>query len=61
MGAIRVRSAVEERKLMNRELAHRMKNVLTIATVVAGQSMRHATTFEAGRTQVGARLRSRPG
>ncbi len=48
--------AVEERKLMNRELAHRMKNVLTIAQVVAGQSLRHATTLEAGRTQVVARL-----
>jgi PAS domain S-box-containing protein len=48
--------AVGQRELMNLELAHRMKNVLTIAQVVAGQSLRHATTLEAGRAQVAARL-----
>ncbi|WP_299656414.1 sensor histidine kinase [uncultured Jannaschia sp.] len=41
---------------MNRELAHRMKNVLTIAQVIATQSLRYATTLEAGRAQVAARL-----
>lgn len=48
--------AVGERELMNRELAHRMKNVLTIAQVIAGQSLRHTTTLRAGRMQVTARL-----
>jgi PAS domain S-box-containing protein len=43
--------AVEERKLMNRELAHRMKNVLTIAQVVAAQSLRHATTLAEPRAE----------
>jgi PAS domain S-box-containing protein len=48
--------AVQERELMNRELVHRMKNVLTIAQVVAAQSLRHARTLEDGRAQVMARL-----
>ena len=48
--------AVEERELMNQELAHRMKNVLTIARVVATQSLRHARTLEEGHQLVGARL-----
>lgn len=48
--------AVVERELMNQELAHRMKNVLTIARVVATQSLRHARTLEEGHQLVGARL-----
>ncbi|WP_308916932.1 HWE histidine kinase domain-containing protein [Jannaschia sp. LMIT008] len=48
--------AVNERELMNKELAHRMKNVLTIAQVVATQSLRHARTLEEGHRMVGARL-----
>ncbi|KAF0674909.1 two-component system chemotaxis family CheBCheR fusion protein [Profundibacterium mesophilum KAUST100406-0324] len=54
--AIERARAVEERELMTRELAHRMKNVLTIAQVVTGQSLRHAQTLDDGRTQVAARL-----
>jgi PAS domain S-box-containing protein len=48
--------AVRERELMNAELAHRMKNVLTIAQVVATQSLRHARTLEEGQQRVSERL-----
>ena len=45
-----------ERALVTRELAHRMKNLLTIAQVIAGQSLRHAATLEEGRRSVSERL-----
>ena len=48
--------AVGERELINRELAHRMKNVLTIAQVVATQSLRHAPSLAEGQRQVAERL-----
>ena len=48
--------AVGERELINRELAHRMKNVLTIAQVVATQSLRHARSLAEGQRQVAERL-----
>ena len=45
-----------ERNLVTRELAHRMKNLLAIAQVIAGQSLRHASTLEEGRRSVTDRL-----
>ena len=51
----RARSNVE-RELIARELAHRMKNVLTIAQVIAMQSLRHVTSLDEGRRVVGERL-----
>lgn len=45
-----------ERELVARELAHRMKNVLTIAQVIATQSLRHVTSLDEGRRVVGERL-----
>ena len=51
----RVRMEVE-RDLVSRELAHRMKNVLTIAQVIAVQSLRHVASLEEGRQTVAERL-----
>lgn len=45
-----------ERDLVTRELAHRMKNVLTIAQVIAGQSLRHAASLDEGKRVVTERL-----
>ena len=45
-----------ERDLVTREMAHRMKNLLAIAQVIAGQSLRHASTLEEGRRSVAERL-----
>ena len=45
-----------EREIVGRELAHRMKNVLTIAQVIAVQSLRHVSSLEEGRRVVAERL-----
>lgn len=45
-----------ERDLVTRELAHRMKNLLAIAQVIAVQSLRHVTSLEEGRLAVSVRL-----
>lgn len=43
-------------RLLNAELAHRMKNVLAIINAVAGQTFRSATSLEAAQTVLGERL-----
>ncbi|WP_299655698.1 HWE histidine kinase domain-containing protein [uncultured Jannaschia sp.] len=45
-----------EREIVARELAHRMKNVLTIAQVISVQSLRHAGSLDEGRRVVAERL-----
>ncbi len=45
-----------DRDLVMRELAHRMKNVLTVAQVIAVQSLRHAPSLVEGRRVVTERL-----
>ena len=46
----------DQRDVMTRELAHRMKNMLSIAQSVATQSLRHAKTLEDGRAMIAGRL-----
>lgn len=47
-----------QRKLamINGELAHRMRNLLTMATAIANMSLRDASSLEAGRVEVTGRL-----
>lgn len=47
-----------EREIVSRELAHRMKNVLTIAQIIAVQSLRHVGSLNDGRRVVAERLAS---
>ncbi|HWL46608.1 MAG TPA: HWE histidine kinase domain-containing protein [Sphingomonadaceae bacterium] len=42
--------------LLNGELAHRMRNMLTMVTAIADMSLRHAATLEEGREALGQRL-----
>ncbi len=46
----------QERDMMVAELSHRIKNMLTIARIVAMQSLRAAATIDDARTSIAARL-----
>lgn len=47
-----------ERDLMSTEMAHRMKNMLSIAHVIVSQSLRNVSDLGAARDAIGARLRA---
>lgn len=48
--------AQEQQQIVNRELSHRMKNVLAIVQAIATQTMRNATDLDAARDTLAARL-----
>lgn len=54
--AIERARAEAERAVLAAELAHRMKNMLAIAQIIAVQSLRHAATVEEARLAVTSRL-----
>ena len=47
-----------ERDIMSTEMAHRMKNMLSIAHVIVSQSLRNVSDLGAARDAIGARLRA---
>ncbi|MBP0617781.1 GAF domain-containing protein [Jiella mangrovi] len=53
MGRVR---AEESQRLLNQELAHRMKNSLAMVQAIATQTLRQARTMEEGREAIGSRL-----
>ncbi|WP_171070365.1 PAS domain S-box protein [Methylobacterium terricola] len=50
------RRAQEQQQTVNRELSHRMKNVLAVVQAIATQTMRNATDLDAARNILAARL-----
>ena len=48
----------EELKLLNRELAHRMKNTLAMVQSIISQSLRGATSIPEAATTIGARIQT---
>ena len=54
--ALARRRAEDEQDLLNRELSHRMKNLLAMVQAIATQTMRSAETVEGAKEVLGARL-----
>ncbi|MBB3951845.1 HWE histidine kinase domain-containing protein [Aureimonas jatrophae] len=48
--------AEESQRVLNRELAHRMKNTLAMVQAIATQTLRQTTSMEEGRKAIGNRL-----
>lgn len=48
----------EELKLLNRELAHRMKNTLAMVQSIISQSLRNATSIAEAATTIGGRIQT---
>ncbi|WP_281024595.1 PAS domain-containing sensor histidine kinase [Methylobacterium segetis] len=55
-GAIRRVQAEEQQAVLNRELSHRMKNLLAMVQAITMQTMRNATDLEQARETLAARL-----
>ncbi|KQS71778.1 hypothetical protein ASG39_21260 [Rhizobium sp. Leaf371] len=45
-----------QRRIVQREMAHRIKNILSMTTAVVSQSMRHATTIEEAQDTITHRI-----
>ena len=50
------KSAEQAQRVLNEELAHRMKNTLAMVQAIATQSLRQASSLDEGRVAIGARL-----
>ncbi|SIQ75774.1 HWE histidine kinase domain-containing protein [Bosea sp. TND4EK4] len=52
----RAKSAEEAQRVLNLELAHRMKNTLAIVQAIVSQTLRNASSIEEGQVAISARL-----
>jgi two-component sensor histidine kinase len=52
------RAAEEHRKLLSRELNHRVKNSLSMVQSIFGQTLKHASSIEEARETVNARIQA---
>jgi len=52
------KTAEAAQRVLNQELAHRMKNTLAMVQAIATQTLRHARTMDEGRIAIAAKLQA---